>query len=174
MLSWITATELNNQGFEIERSIENNSSRSTFEKIGFVNGNGTTAAQQIYSYSDKDITAAGRYFYRLRQVDFDGSFEYSNEVAVEVLRPLVYNLEQNYPNPFNPSTTIKYSVPVSELVTIKVFDILGNEVTTLVNEHKEASSYEVTFNANQLSSGVYFYKFQAGSFSDTKKLILMK
>ncbi|QQS38235.1 MAG: T9SS type A sorting domain-containing protein [Ignavibacteriales bacterium] len=173
-LSWVTATELNNRGFEVERSIENNSKRTEYEKIGFVDGYGTTASQQVYSFSDKQVSQPGRYFYRLKQVDYDGSFEYSTELAVDVNKPLVFNLDQNYPNPFNPSTTIKYSVPVTEHVTIKVFDILGNEVTTLVNEQKEAATYEITFDASQLSSGVYFYKINAGSFSDTKKLMLMK
>ncbi len=173
-LSWVTATEVNNQGFEIERSIENNSIRSEYEKIGFVDGFGTTSAQQLYSFVDKDVATPGRYFYRLRQVDFDGSFEYSSEVAVDIDKPLVFKLDQNYPNPFNPSTTIRYSVPVSELVTLKIYDILGNEVAILVNEQKEAASYEVKFDASQLSSGIYFYKIQAGSFSDTKKLMLMK
>jgi hypothetical protein len=93
--------------------------------------------------------------------------------------PNNFHLEQNYPNPFNPSTTIKYSIPTSEFVTLKVFDVLGNEVATLVNEEKPAGSYEVEFNSHSgsvrnLTSGVYFYILQAGSFTQTKKLILMK
>ncbi len=167
-LNWTTATETNNQGFEIERRNES----SEFILFGFVEGKGTTTEPQEYTYLDRNVTS-GKYFYRLKQVDFNGRYEYSNEVEVDVT-PSTFSLEQNYPNPFNPSTTIRYSIPTSGFVTLKAFDVLGNEVATLVNEQKFAGSYEINFNASQLTSGVYFYTINAGSFVETKKMILMK
>jgi len=167
-LSWITATETNNQGFEVQRNNE-----GEFESIGFVEGHGTTTECQAYSFTDKDVTS-GKYKYRLKQIDYDGKFEYSNVVEVEVSSPSEYSIAQNYPNPFNPSTKIKYSVPQSSNVVLKIYDVLGKEVATLVNEEKPVGSYEVEFNPSSLTSGVYFYKLQAGSFVDTKKMLLLK
>jgi hypothetical protein len=152
-----------------------------WENIGFVNGNGTTTETQSYSFTDNNLNS-GKYIYRLKQIDFDGAFEYSNEVEVIINAPEKFELSQNYPNPFNPSTKISYSIPnviasetkQSALTTLKVYDVLGNEVAILVNEVQSSGNYEVTFNASLLSSGVYFYKLQAGSFVETKKMILMK
>jgi hypothetical protein len=185
-LNWITATELNNSGFQIERSVISNEERNLdWEQIGFINGNGTTSESHSYSFIDK-ILSSGKYSYRLIQIDFDGTFSYSNEVEVDLSLPQTFSLEQNYPNPFNPSTTISFSVPSvvdanfasTTLVQLKVYDLLGNEIATLVNEEKPAGNYEVEFSTSsinhQTSSGVYFYKLQAGSFVDTKKMILMK
>jgi hypothetical protein len=185
-LNWITATELNNSGFQIERSVISNEERNLdWEQIGFINGNGTTSESHSYSFIDK-ILSSGKYSYRLKQIDFDGTFSYSNEVEVDLSLPQTFSLEQNYPNPFNPSTTISFSVPSvvdanfasTTLVQLKVYDLLGNEIATLVNEEKPAGNYEVEFSTSsinhQTSSGVYFYKLQAGSFVDTKKMILMK
>ena len=172
-LEWSTATETNNQGFEIQRRNEN----SEYQRIGYVPGHGTTTQIQNYSYVDSKVVS-GNYYYRLNQIDFDGSFEYSDEIEVEVNGPLTFALEQNYPNPFNPSTTIHYSLPNKGNVEVIVYDVLGNEVATLVNEEKPAGSYEVEFSAKggatNLSSGLYFYRIQAGSFVETKKMILMK
>jgi hypothetical protein len=166
-LYWTTATEQNNLGFEVQRS----SKDKEFSILGFVEGNGTTAEQQSYNFSDRNLNT-GKYYYRLKQVDYDGSFEYSNMVEVEI-NPSSFSLSQNYPNPFNPSTMIKYSIPTSEFVTLKVFDVLGTEVATLVNKKKPAGGYEVEFNG-KYSSGVYFYKLQVGSFVETKKMVLMR
>ena len=169
-LNWQTATETNNQGFEIERKAANNN----YEKIGFVAGFGTTTELKSYSFSDENVTT-GKYNYRLKQIDFDGTFEYSNAIEVEVdLTPTKFALDQNYPNPFNPRTTIKYSIPSSEFVSIKVYDVIGNEIANLVDVKQEAGNYEVSFDASTLSSGIYLYKIQAGSFVQTKKMILMK
>ena len=169
-LSWLTATELNNRGFEIERG----SNETDWRTIGFIEGKGTTSEPQQYSYKDK-LTGieSTKLYYRLKQIDFDGSFEYSNTIEVEIA-PSVFSLSQNYPNPFNPNTTIKYSIPLSSNVVIKVFNVLGDEVTTLVDEQKQAGTYELTFNAKNLSSGVYFYQLKAGDFIETKKMLLMK
>ncbi|MFO7524291.1 MAG: T9SS type A sorting domain-containing protein, partial [Ignavibacteriaceae bacterium] len=149
-----------------------------WETIGFVEGRGTTTEEQSYSYRDKNLSA-GNYQYRLKQIDFDGTFEYSKVAEVEIGLPTRFVLEQNYPNPFNPSTKIEYSIPNAATgqtlsVTLKVYDVIGNEVTTLVDEYKTAGIYEVEFDASQLSSGIYFYKLSAGSFISTKKMILIK
>ena len=138
-LSWQTATETNNHGFEIQRS----SDKINWSTIGFREGKGTTSEPQQYFYSDilTDI-ATSKLFYRLKQVDFDGSFEYSKILEAEIA-PSVFSLEQNYPNPFNPSTIISWQSPISSYQTLKVFDILGNEVATLVDEFKPAGKYNI-------------------------------
>ncbi len=168
-LNWTTATELNNQLFEIQRKIGSND----FVTISQLKGHGTTTNPNQYSYVDKLING-GKYYYRLKQTDFDGRFEYSNEINVEVSVPYKFTLEQNYPNPFNPATAIKYSIPEQSYVTLKVYDILGREVATLVNGQKSAGSYEINFNAEKLASGVYFYKVQSGQRFLIRKMILMK
>ena len=168
ILNWSTATETNNRGFEVERKVS-----SQWERIGFVEGFGTTSEPRVYSYTDSKLSV-GKYIYRLKQIDFDGSYDYSIEVEAEVNVPLEFTLKQNYPNPFNPNTIIRYQLPVSCKVTIKVFDILGNEVATLVNEIKDAGRYEVVFNPISLSSGVYFYKINAGEYTAVKKMLLIK
>jgi len=170
-LNWTTASELNNLGFEVERKIINNNKEGEWVRIGFKEGNGTTTEPKEYSYVD-DISSitASSLAYRLKQIDFDGSYEYSDEVFVETLAPADFVLEQNYPNPFNPNTTITFGVPVKARVILKVFNSLGEEVAQLVNEEKPAGSY----NATILSSGIYFYRLQAGDFIETKKMVLMK
>ncbi len=169
VLSWTTATEVSNQMFEIERATESDD----FRTIGYVDGQGTTTQQQSYGYTDK-TPDVGINYYRLKQIDFDGTFEYSNVVEIEVTTPTFFLLEQNYPNPFNPSTIISWQSPVGSRQALKIYDLLGNEVATLVDEYKPAGSYEVDFDASGLSSGIYFYKLQAGNFVATKKMILMK
>jgi agmatine/peptidylarginine deiminase len=171
-LNWITATEINNSGFQIERRKTQDGRSTEWEAIGFINGNGTTTETNSYSYMDEDL-AAGKYNYRLKQIDFDGSFAYSDLVEVDIALT-EFKLAQNYPNPFNPGTVIKFQLPISGEVTLKVYDVLGNEIETLVNEYKPAGSYEVEFNASQFASGIYFYKLQAGSFVQTNKMILQK
>ncbi len=180
-LSWQTATETNNKGFAIQRSYNNSKlefRNSNFEQIGFVQGTGTTTEFHSYTFKDENVEP-GFYQYRLKQIDFDGSFTYSDIIEIEVLSPNVFTLEQNYPNPFNPSTVISYQLPVNSMVTLKIYDILGNEIATLVNEEKPAGSYEVEFNiysneGQNLVSGVYFYKLQADDLIQTKKMVLMK
>ena len=141
---------------------------------GFVEGKGTTTETQTYSYVDKNLLA-GKYAYRLKQIDFDGTYEYSDIVEVEVNNiPTQFSLEQNYPNPFNPTTTISFSILSSAFTSLKVYDVLGNEVATLLSEEKPAGSYEVSFNASGLTSGIYLYKLQAGNVTETKKMTLMR
>ncbi len=169
-ISWSTASEINNHGFEIERSTNKND----WIKIGFKEGRGTTTEQQNYSYID-DVNGINvpKLFYRLKQIDFDGSYEYSDVVEV-TLAPIKFSLSQNYPNPFNPRTKISWQSPVGSHQTLKVYDVLGREVATLVNEYRDAGSYEVEFDASQLASGVYYYQLKVGQFVETRKMILMK
>jgi hypothetical protein len=168
-LSWTTATEINNFGFEVERSSET----TEFRTIGFVDGSGTTTEPQEYSYIDR-TTSSGTYFYRLKQVDLNGRYEYFDAIEVDVKATLGFDLGQNYPNPFNPGTAISYQLPVNSFVTLIIYDVLGNEVAALVNEQKSAGTYEVEFNASDFGSGVYFYTLRAGDYVATKKMILMK
>ncbi|HEX7358423.1 MAG TPA: T9SS type A sorting domain-containing protein [Ignavibacteriaceae bacterium] len=169
MLNWITATELNNSGFEIERSADN----LMWNKIGSVSGKGTTTEKSYYSFEDNN-PVNGKSYYRLKQMDYDGSFEYSNTVEVDVNIPIKFSLEQNYPNPFNPTTSIKYTINSKQNVQLSVYNVLGKEIALLVNEEKPAGNYEVNFDASNLSSGVYFYELRAGDFVDMKKMILIK
>jgi len=175
ILSWTTAAEINNKGFYIERSVsEGPSSQNKYrEQIAFIEGNGTTTQQKLYSYTDENLPS-GTYTYRLKQVDFDGSVNYPGEIEISVNAPAKFALYQNYPNPFNPSTTFKYSLSKDEFVTLEVYDILGARVARLVNWQQKAGTYEVRFDASNLSSGIYFYKIKAGAFSSVKKMILLK
>lgn len=166
-LHWTTATELNNQGFEIEKQC------GSWEKIGFVPGYGTTTEPKSYSFIDK-VNSTGTYCYRLKQVDYDGTFKYSDELNVEVTIPIEYSLDQNYPNPFNPTTFISFSLPDRQAISIKVYDALGCEIKTLVDEIKEAGEHSITFNASDLNSGIYFYVMRSSGFVETKKLIVVK
>jgi hypothetical protein len=168
-LNWTTATEINNRGFEVQRSAD----RINFSNITFIPGFGTTTERRNYSFTDNSVTN-GKYYYRLKQIDYNGAFAYSDIVEVDVSTPLEFALLQNYPNPFNPSTIISYSVPQSSFVTIKVYDIIGNEVTTLVNGNEQAGKYDVRFDASNLSNGVYMYSIKTDNFTSTKKMILMK
>ena len=174
-LSWKTETEVNNYGFEIERSSNN----ETFTKYSFIRGSGNSNSDKHYSFTDNNLQN-GTYYYRLKQLDTDGQFSYSDVVKATIdYTPNSFALSQNYPNPFNPSTKISWQSPVSGWQTLKVYDILGNEVATLVNEFREAGSYEVEFSANggsasgrnasQLTSGVYIYKISAGRFFGYKE-----
>ncbi len=169
LLSWKTASEQNNSGFEVQRR---GASSEAWQVLGFVRGNGTTTEAQSYSFIDR--TASGVVQYRLKQIDFDGQFEYSNVIEVDAGVPKQFALEQNYPNPFNPTTMIRYELPLASAVSLKVYDVLGREVATLVNERQEAGAYSIPFNATALSSGIYFYRLQAGNFVATKKMMLVK
>lgn len=168
-LNWVTATELNNSGFEIEKSML----PGEWNKIGFVAGSGTTTETRSYSYIDENLDP-GTFYYRLKQIDYDGSYAYSDEIQVDIVTPFDFALEQNYPNPFNPSTTIKYSVPQNSQVNIKVYNLIGQEVKEIVNEEKSVGKYEINFDATGLSSGIYLVKMQAGTFTSTIKMTLLK
>ena len=178
MLKWTTATELNSYGFEVQKKIisENNE----WQKLVFINGKGNSNTTNQYSYIDKDTTSLDLY-YRLKQIDLNGNYVYSNEIRVNKNLPSYFALEQNYPNPFNPSTKIRYSIPASlnpsqggTLTQLKIYDILGKEVATLVNKNQQPGNYEVNFDASNLASGVYFYQLKAGNFEQVKKMVLLR
>lgn len=173
ILNWTTSTETNNRGFEIERLISENSLAQNWERIGYVEGNGTTAEPKNYDFIDKE-TPEGKVQYRLKQIDFDGSFNYSNTIEVEINYPDDYILFQNYPNPFNPVTVISFQIPTKSYVSLKIYDLLGNEITTLVDEEKNSGVYSVNFDAPKYASGIYFYEFKAGDFRETKTMLLLK
>ncbi|HRI45527.1 MAG TPA: T9SS type A sorting domain-containing protein [Ignavibacteriaceae bacterium] len=174
ILNWQTATEVNNYGFEIERSTQ---PQSNWQYLGFIQGHGNSNSIINYSFIDDNLID-GKYSYRLKQIDNDGNFSYSETLNVEVGDlPISFDLSQNYPNPFNPTTKINFAVPLSasnSFVKLKVYDVTGREITTLLYEQKPSGEYEVVFNGNELSSGVYFYKLTINDFVSTKKLILLK
>lgn len=172
-LNWTTATETNNQGFEIERTSSSATPVEVWENIGYVAGFGTTTETKSYSFTDGNISA-GKYIYRLKQIDFDGTFEYSSEVMVKVSVPNEFALEQNFPNPFNPSTTIEFAIPQASYVNLKVYNILGQEVKTLISGFKDAGAHTINFDAKELNSGMYLYKLEAGSFTQVRKMLLLK
>ncbi len=169
LLQWATATELNNSGFEVQRKTVD----SEYEAVGFVAGSGSTTEQRDYLFNDVNVPD-GNYIYRLKQIDFNGLFDYSHEVEVEVNAPAEYALEQNYPNPFNPSTTINYSIGEAGLVKIAVYNLLGQQVALVVNELKEAGQHSISFNASALTSGAYFYTIETLQFKQTRKMLLAK
>jgi hypothetical protein len=175
LLEWVTSTETNNQQFEIYRRDFENEKSSDWTLIGFRECKGTTSEPTYYNFED-DITGinANTLEYRLKQIDYSGTYAFSEIVSVDNLAPNGFVLEQNYPNPFNPSTHIKYAVANKQFVSIKVYDVIGNEIATLVNEEKPAGTYEVEFSANHLSAGVYYYSIVTANFVQTKKMILLK
>jgi len=166
-LNWETATEVDNNGFDVERN-----STGTWQKIGFVEGHGTANSPKYYTFTDKSVTG-NKIQYRLRQVDNDGTFEYSNVVEVE-LAPTTFTLDQNYPNPFNPTTMIRFSLPTASVVTLNVYNTLGEKVVTLLNGAMESGYHQVSFDAANLPSGLYLYEIKAGEFSSIKKMVLLK
>src|ERR1035437_563330 len=150
-LRWSTATEVNNTGFQVERSLNN----SGWTKIAFVAGNGNSNSSKSYSYSDNSLTKSGKYNYRLKQIDVYGSYKYFSTSEVNFVAPSVFALNQNYPNPFNPSTIIAYSIPNASNVKLSVYNAIGQVVSVLEDGFKEAGIYNVSFNASNLSSGLY-------------------
>ena len=170
-LSWQTATEQNNYGFNIERKAEETNPGWT--TIGFVKGSGNSNSPLVYHFTDSPAKN-GSYIFRLKEIDLNGTFNYSNEIEVVINNVPNFLLLQNYPNPFNPSTTISYQLPQDGLVSIKVYDVLGKEIATLVNEVKTSGLHEVDFNASNLSSGIYLYKMTVNNFTQTRKMIVLK
>ncbi|MCZ7609084.1 MAG: T9SS type A sorting domain-containing protein [Ignavibacterium sp.] len=168
ILQWTTATETNNKGFEIQRKVNDE-----FEVLSFVDGIGTTTSSQSYSYTDRSVSS-GLYSYRLKQVDYNGSFTYSNIIEVNVTTPSQFELSQNYPNPFNPTTKINYTIPFDSKVTISVYSVTGELIAELVNDFVTAGAYSVDFDGRNLASGIYIYKMTAGNFTQTNKMMLMK
>ena len=179
LLKWETATEVNDYGFEVQRQgppLRFPSREGTLEwvKIGFVKGAGNSNKAKQYTYTDNRVQAGKEYFYRLKQIDNDGKYNYSREVSASVMIPDNCELFQNYPNPFNPATTIKYNISKESHVELKIYNILGKEIRSLVNEVQKAGSYKIEFDGSKLGSGVYFYRLKAGNFTVTKMMSLIK
>lgn len=174
-LNWSTASELNNLGFEVQRKTVTGEIISDWAVVAFREGRGTTSETQNYEFVD-DVRelSADVIAYRLKQIDYDGTFEYSSEVQVENSVPLAYGLDKNYPNPFNPNTVIKYQLAADNFVSLKVFNALGQEVSTLVNEVMSAGSHEVNFSAENLTSGVYYYVLRVSLLNGSEKVFTNK
>jgi len=170
LLNWRTETEVRNYGFDIERS----SDGIEFYKIDFIEGHGNSNSPKLYSYIDPADGFTGKVYYRLKQIDTDGTFSYSKIISVDLGAPVTYELFQNYPNPFNPATTIRYQIPEKTFVTLKVYNSIGEQVAVLVNEEKEPGYYELNFNAQNLASGLYIYNISASGFNTSKKMLLLK
>jgi len=168
-LIWSTSTETNNLGFKILRSED----KINWEALGFIEGNGTSTLNHNYKFIDQ-LETSGIYYYKLKQLDYNGNFNYSNFIEVNLISQLGFELYQNFPNPFNNSTKIVYQIPKDEFVTLKIYDVLGNEIRTLIKENKKAGYYTLTFSAVDLSSGMYFYILTARELSLTRKFILLK
>ncbi len=205
LLTWQTATEVNNYGFEIERSSTNSDAGRIWETIGFKEGHGNSNSPKNYEFTDEH-PPEGNLQYRLKQIDTDGRYEYYttttcvNNSLTDIKDPSAegpteFSLSQNFPNPFNPTTTIKYSIPKSAStfsegpggglkaptsrgdfakVRLVIYDMLGREVSTLIDEKKSAGIYTVLFNAHSLSSGIYFYRLNAGTYSEVRRMVLVK
>jgi len=179
-LKWGTATELNNNGFEVERIIAGS---AEWKKICFIKGIGNSESTQRYNYIDRNIIGGSKFQYRLKQIDFDGSYQYSSSVEVEIV-PEFYSLSQNYPNPFNPTTRIDYQLPFDSKVSIELYGITGERIATLINEELAAGYYTAEVNADMLNlaSGVYICRMiaqnqntqKAKTFIQIKKLMLIK
>ena len=168
LLVWTTVTEINNMGFEVQKKIG-----TYWSVLGFVEGNGSSTTTHTYHFIDDKPQIGRENTYRLKQIDYDGSFNYSKIVIVSVPAE-GYSLEQNYPNPFNPTTKIRFELPADGIVNIKIFDAFGQEVTTLLNEFKKANVYEISFNASNLASGVYIYRMQVNNYLESKMMVLIK
>jgi hypothetical protein len=178
-LSWATVSEINNSGFDIERKPVN-APVEIWSKIGNVNGYGNSTEQKNYSYNDNGLQT-GKYAYRLKQIDYNGNFEYFNlSSEIEVGVPKEFSLSQNYPNPFNPTTKIDYDIPFDSRINLKVYDMTGKEIASLVNNNfQNAGYYTVQLNGANMASGIYFFRIIAQStngkdFVMTKKMVLMK
>jgi len=169
-LTWTTASEHNNYGFEVERSPKNS---TDFKKIGFIHGSGTTSKRNQYRFVDKNVIK-GNYFYQLKQIDNDGSYEFVGKIEISFGLPNRFQLYQNYPNPFNPVTMISYNIPKASHVKLKIYDINSKEVYQLIDEFQNIGSYSIIWNASSFPSGTYFYNLKSGNFNETKRMLLVK
>jgi hypothetical protein len=176
ILEWSTTTESNNYGFEIQRRSDKKETK--FESIDFIEGNGTVLKPKHYRYVDENV-AEGTYHYRLKQVDFEGTYDYSDTIEITLVLPSSIHLHQNYPNPFNASTEISYNLPVSSHVELIIYDMIGHQVCRLIDQFQTKGKYSVKWNARdslgkEVSSGIYYYKIKTESFSEFRKMMLVK
>ncbi|MDL1892028.1 T9SS type A sorting domain-containing protein [Sphingobacteriales bacterium CHB3] len=180
VLNWMTISETNNYGFNVQKALDAPTGFQTVPN-SFVPGHGTTLEPRHYTYTDRGVSA-GNWYYRLQQIDLNGTIHYSEPVHTNLLtgvgepqlQPTRLALGQNYPNPFNPSTAIAYEVPQEGRVTLEVFNLIGQKVATVLDEVKPAGFYSLEFGATQLTSGVYMYKLTAGNSSIVRKMVLLK
>lgn len=168
-LSWTTATEVNNYGFVVERQSFNR----PYANIGFVPSQGNGSSPRAYYFIDRP-NLPDKYLYRLKQLDLNGGFQYSDAVGILFKPDLDFELHQNYPNPFNPATVISYSLPQPVLVHLAIYNVLGQEIMTLKHDYQSAGTYQISFMAPELSAGIYFYRLTAGNFNQTKQMIILK
>jgi len=173
-LKWRTETEVNNYGFDIEKAVNPGTNQKEWATIGFIEGHGNSNSPKDYSFADGDLSGVNIIYYRLKQIDNDGTYEYSHEIEVSIISPDKHSLGQNYPNPFNPSTKIHYKIAQSEFINLSVYNVLGKEVAVLVNEIQSQGTYSVIFSADKLPGGVYFYKLETQNFTQTSKMLLIK
>ncbi|MCG6912327.1 T9SS type A sorting domain-containing protein, partial [bacterium BMS3Abin03] len=169
-LIWKTETEVNNYGFEIQRSIQS----EDWKTLGFVNGNGNSNSPKDYSFTDNSVGTSGKYSYRLKQIDNDGSYEYSKSIEVNLGAPASIELKQNYPNPFNPSTTINFTLPVEDAVSLIVYNAIGEQVKVLYSGVLEAGVHSFNFSGDDLPSGLYVYKLSTSAGNQIRKMMLVK
>ncbi|MCX8105935.1 MAG: T9SS type A sorting domain-containing protein [Ignavibacterium album] len=174
-LHWTTASEKNNRGFEVQRSQKSKVKSQDWETVAFVSGKGTSTNKNNYSFVDKNLES-GKYNYRLKQIDFDGNYNFSNEIEVSIDLPVSFYLEQNFPNPFNPITTIRFKLDKESRISLKIFDLPGNEIATIIEQYCKAGEHAVEINSIDLNlkSGVYIYQLNAENYSVSKKMILLK
>lgn len=175
ILTWETATELNNAGFDIERKLD----KGEWTKIGYVKGFGTSSIRRNYTFEDNEMSEQGKYYYRLKQQDFDGTYKYYRSKPIDFRKEWKYELLQNYPNPFNPETSIRVSLPLTSFLTVRVYNLLGQEIQELFSGYLERGLHEFKFNAEQYISGIYLYKVEAkgedgSAFTETRKMTLLK
>ncbi|GMU96512.1 T9SS type A sorting domain-containing protein [Ignavibacterium album] len=174
LIKWITASETNNSGFELQKSKKSEVKSQKWNSVAFIKGRGTSTEINSYEFVDHNLEP-GNYSYRLKQIDYDGNYTFSNIIDVEIFQPTEFRLEQNYPNPFNPGTIISWQSPIASWQTIKLYDIMGREIETIVDGYYEAGSHSALYIANStLPTGVYFYRLKAGNFSESKKMILIR
>jgi hypothetical protein len=183
-LSWETKTEINSSKYEIDRaSVSSKDATITWVSVGTIPASGNSSTPKKYSYTDKNLQA-GKYQYRLKMIDNNGTYKYSNLIETEIALPKNFELSQNYPNPFNPSTMINYSLPFDSRVTLEVYNITGERMGQIVNQEQSAGYYTVNFSSSALNksfaSGVYIYKINAvdksngNVFTSIKKMMLLK
>ena len=168
-LNWSTSTEVNNYGFNVEKLIGN----QVWKNIGFVQGSGNSNSTKKYNFVDNNLKP-GSYSYRLKQIDNDGNFKYSDVISLNINLIEKSEMGQNYPNPFNPTTTIQFTMAKEDKIRLVVYNAIGQQVAELVNGNVEAGTHNVTFNASSLTSGIYFYTLSGNTVNITKKMILMR
>ncbi len=169
-LNWTTATEVNSSSFDVEKTTIN---KENWISLSSIKASGNSNSPKNYSFVDRNIIS-GKYNYRLKMVDNDGTFKYSTAIEANISEPYKFALEQNFPNPFNPSTTISFTLPLISRVVLSIYNELGQKVAELFNGEKAAGSHSIEWNAGDFNSGIYFYELKTEKYSLTKKLILMK